>query len=114
MGGAAKQEGAGAKCIGGVEDHVHLLLEFKATHSLADLVRGIKSASSAWVHNELGILEFGWQDRYGAFTVSPRGQLAVINYIKNQERHHAQINFPDEYVKFLEEAGIEYDPKYLW
>jgi REP element-mobilizing transposase RayT len=114
LGGAARHEGAVAKCVGGVADHVHILLELKATHSVADIVRGIKSASSAWVHTDLGVREFGWQDGYGAFTVSPRGRLAVINYIVNQERHHAQTTFPDEYVKLLEEAEVEYDPQYLW
>ena len=54
-GSEARHEGAVAKCVGGVEDHIHVLLGLKATHSVAEVVRGIKSASSAWVHSDLGM-----------------------------------------------------------
>ena len=114
IGSAAKLAGAHAKCIGGVDDHVHLLLEFKATTTIAEVVREIKTASSMWVHTELGVAAFGWQDGYGAFTVSPRARVAVIRYIKHQEEHHRAKMFADEYVEMLEEAEVEYDPKYLW
>jgi len=48
--------------VGGVADHVHLLVGLKATHCLADVMRELKKASSAWVHDELGSLGFAWQE----------------------------------------------------
>ncbi len=50
--------------IGGVGDHVHLLIGLKATHCLANIVREIKKASSAWVHDEIGSGNFAWQEGY--------------------------------------------------
>jgi putative transposase len=55
----------------------------------------------------------GWQDGYGAFSISHRDKDQLINYIKNQEEHHKKENFYDEYKRLIEEHGIESDPKYL-
>ena len=114
VGGVVRENGVVAKCVGGVEDHLHILLELRATHRLADIMREIKAASSAWVHREIGLQEFRWQDGYGAFTVSPRRRSAVVRYINNQEHHHQRESFEKEYVRVLREAEVVYDPKYLW
>jgi len=114
IGGAAKREGVVPKIVGGVEDHVHILLEIRATHRLADVMRGIKAASSAWVRRELGVREFGWQDGYGAFSVSPSHRSGVVKYIRNQESRHRRMSFQEEYLKMLMESEVRYDPRYLW
>jgi REP element-mobilizing transposase RayT len=97
-----------------VEDHVHLLLETRATHRLADVMRGIKAGSSAWIHRDVGIAAFGWQDGYGAFTVSPSHRSRVTDYIRNQEARHRVETFQDEYLRFLKESGVTYDERYVW
>jgi len=56
--------------LGGVGDHVHLLIGLRATACLADVVREVKAVSSRWVHEEIGERAFTWQEGYGAFTVS--------------------------------------------
>ncbi|NDH85447.1 IS200/IS605 family transposase, partial [bacterium] len=56
--------------VGGVEDHIHLLVGIRANHAVADLVREVKSLSSRWIHEELGQTRFAWQEGYGAFTIS--------------------------------------------
>ena len=100
--------------IGGVEDHVHLLVGLRATHCLADVLREVKASSSKWVHEELKKPLFSWQEGYGAFTVSA-SQLGVVkNYIANQEEHHRKKTFQEEYLDFLIQSGVEYDEKYLW
>jgi REP element-mobilizing transposase RayT len=55
------------EAVGGVADHVHLLLGLRATHRLADVVRDLKRVSSSWVHETIGDKQFEWQDGYGAF-----------------------------------------------
>src|SRR5215831_19329728 len=74
--------------IGGVSDHVHLLIGLRATHQLADVMRELKSVSSKWVHDEIGVRSFAWQEGYGAFTVSASERRAVRHYIEQQEEHH--------------------------
>lgn len=59
------------EAIGGVADHVHMLVGLRATHRLADVLREIKAVSSRWVHDEIGEKTFAWQEGYGAFTVGP-------------------------------------------
>lgn len=114
LGGIVHDLGGVPEIIGGVEDHVHLLVGLRATHRLADVLREIKAGSSKWIHEEIHQLRFTWQDGYGAFTVSASRVAAVKNYIARQEEHHRQKSFQDEYLEFLQESGVEYEEKYLW
>jgi len=114
LGGLAHKTGAVPEAIGGVNDHVHLLLGMPATARLADVVREIKAASSKWVHGEIGDPSFAWQEGYGAFGVSASRREAVCAYIRNQEDHHRVRSFKEEYLELLERCGVEYDAKHLW
>jgi putative transposase len=113
MGGTIAGLGGVAECVGGVGDHVHLLVRLRATHTLADVLRELKKASSVWVHDEVGLADFEWQNGYGAFTVGATGCLRVANYIKNQEAHHRTKSFREEFIEMLERAGVDFDPHFL-
>jgi putative transposase len=71
LGGIIRTADGIAEIVGGVSDHVHLLIGLRATHRLADVLRELKSVSSGWVHDQIGVRAFAWQEGYGAFTVSP-------------------------------------------
>ena len=111
LGGVAKTMGATPIQIGGVEDHVHMLLGYKATHSVSNLAQEIKKVSSNWM-KEL-VPDFAWQVGYAGLSVSPDGLFEVSNYIRNQEAHHKTMTFKEERLMLLKLAGIEFDPKYL-
>ncbi|HMZ79255.1 MAG TPA: transposase, partial [Acidobacteriota bacterium] len=64
---------------------------------------------SQWVHETLHIRNFGWQDGYGVFTVSPTNIDKVKSYIQNQEGHHQQRTFREEYLNLLKMSGVEFD-----
>ena len=113
MGGTITGLGGVAEGVGGVADHVHLLVGLRATHCLADVVRELKKAATVWVHEEIRLAPFGWQDGYAAFTVSPTARPGVLDYIANQEVHHRIRSYREELVSALNLAGIEYDPRYL-
>jgi putative transposase len=113
LGGTIRGLGGIAESVGGVADHVHLLVGLKATHSLADVMRELKKASSVWVHETIRLAAFAWQDGYAAFTVSATSRESVKSYIAHQEQHHRQKSFREELIELLHKAGIEYDPKYL-
>ena len=113
LGGTIRGLGGFPEGIGGVADHVHLLVGLKATHCLSDVMRELKKASSAWIHDEIGLSTFAWQEGYAAFTVSVTSRDAVRHYIANQEEHHRTKTFREELVEMLHKAGIEHDPKYL-
>lgn len=114
LGGIINDLGGVPETIGGVEDHVHLLVGLRATHRLADVLRELKASSSKWVHEELQKPLFAWQEGYGAFTVSQSQLDTVKKYITNQEEHHRKRTFQEEYLEFLQKNGVEYDEKYLW
>ena len=114
LGGVARTSGAIPEAIGGVADHVHLLLGLPATARLADVVRDIKAVSSKWMHEEACDRAFAWQEGYGAFTVSPSHREIVRNYIARQEEHHRKRTFQEEYLELLQRCGVDSDERYLW
>ncbi len=99
--------------IGGINNHVHLLVGLKSSHRLDYFVRDLKADSSKWIHTEIEE-KFEWQKGYGAFTVSASGVEIVRQYVLNQEIHHRQKTFENEYVALLNKSNTPYDEKYLW
>src|ERR1700719_2142839 len=70
IGGIAKQNGMIPKCIGGVSDHVHLLVTLPTRLAVAKAVQLIKAGSSAWIHQSFpNLRNFAWQQGYGALSV---------------------------------------------
>ena len=114
LGGTLRSLGGVAAAIGGTADHEHILASLKATHCLADIMREIKSSSSAWIHKDIGNRFFGWQDGYGAFTVCSSEIDAVRGYIMGQKEHHRKVTFQEEYLRLLRQSGIDFDERYLW
>jgi putative transposase len=115
IGGIARKHRITALQVGGVEDHIHALVTAPPTIAPAQMVQFLKGESSKWIHEEFSTLrKFGWQDGYGAFTVSKSNIPKVTGYIQNQREHHRKKTFQEEYLEFLHENGIEYDVRYLW
>ena len=113
LGGTTKGLDAVPLKIGGVADHVHMLVGCKTTHRPSDLVREIKKAATAWVRETIRLSSFGWQDGYAIFSLSPDACRGVAKYIGNQAEHHRKKSSIEELTELLAKAGIEYDQKYL-
>ncbi len=113
LGGVIRTLNGVPEAVGGVADHVHLLVGLRATHTLADVLREIKSVSSAWVHEDVAVSSFAWQEGYGGFTVSASQLEKVRVYIQRQEEHHRTRTFREEYLKLLQRIGVEFDERYL-
>ena len=115
IGGIIKRENGILIEIGGISDHVHILFKLKPVHSLSDMIKKIKSNSSKWINKQQKLNEdFNWQEGYGGFSVSESQVQKVVNYIKEQEKHHRTLTFKEEFVQILELHGVEYDGRYLW
>ena len=105
--------GAHPEGVGGVADHVHLLVSLKATHCLADFMRELKKASSSWIRESSRQPGFHWQEGYGAFTVSASSRDSVRAYIAKQEAHHRKKTFREELIEFLQKSGVAFEARYL-
>ena len=99
--------------IGGIDNHIHLLLKLKPTARISDLMRRIKGTSSRWVHVIPGVTEFGWQVGYTAISVSPSAVDTTRRYVLNQKEHHGIITPRRELITTLDQCRIEYDPRFL-
>lgn len=112
IGGVTKGIGGVPCAVGGVEDHVHLLIGLKPSTSVSDFVRDLKKRSTAWAKEHVNP-DFAWQEGYAAFTIGIRGLDNVRGYISTQEEHHKSVSFLDELRAFLDEAGIPYEEQFL-
>ncbi len=100
--------------IGGMPDHVHLLIRWRTDGAISGLMRTAKARSSLWVHQTFaGASGFAWQEGYAAFSVSRSGQAAVQGYIENQEEHHRRRDFKEELLALLCAHDIEFNPRYI-
>jgi putative transposase len=98
--------------IGGINDHVHLLISLPPTRKLAKVMCDLKANSSKWL-NETGV-RFAWQEGYGAFSVSPSRIADVQRYIRNQAEHHKKRNFEQEFIDLLKKSGTPFEGKYVF
>lgn len=101
--------------IGGVEDHIHALLTLSRSHPIKDVVQYMKTETSKWLKRQPNASSvFAWQSGYGVFSVSQTNVPRVSNYIANQEEHHRNMTFQEEYRDFCKRHGIEIDERYVW
>ena len=115
LGGIARQHGLIAVIVGGIENHIHVLVLAKPKFAPSQIVQWLKGESSRWIHETFeGMRSFEWQDGYGIFSVSKSSVPDVVEYIKNQREHHAKQSFEDEYVARLKLNEIDYDERYLF
>ena len=100
--------------IGGVGNHIHLLVDIHPTIAVSDFMKELKEYSSKWLKTNPNFPDFeGWAVSFAAFTYNLIDKEKIINYIKNQKEHHKKISFETEYRNFLIENGIMIDEKYF-
>jgi REP element-mobilizing transposase RayT len=100
--------------IGGVENHIHLLVGIHPTFAVSDFMKEVKEYSSKWMSKNPNFPNFeGWAVSFAAFTYNVNDKQTIIDYIKNQKEHHKILSFEDEYRKFLIDNGIDIDERYF-
>jgi REP element-mobilizing transposase RayT len=106
--GIARNKKVPLLAVGGIPNHVHLLLGLPWNMTYPDVISKIKSNSSRFMRRT--VRDFNWQEGYGAFAVSMSDVEAAIGYIRNQAKHHKKRTFEEEFILFLKKAKIEFDP----
>jgi len=106
MAGIAKNHGFHAVAIGGIEDHIHALINLGAILGIAKAAQVLKANSSRWM-NEHPRMRFEWQEGYFACSVSRSQVSGVIRYIANQKKHHMKMNSATEFTLLLQKHGFE-------
>ncbi|MDO8140087.1 MAG: IS200/IS605 family transposase [Candidatus Brocadiales bacterium] len=115
IGGIIREIGGTLVEINAMPEHIHFYAYVPKTISVAKFMEIVKANSSKWVHDTLPHKNnFGWQDGYGAFSVSKSSEDAIIQYIRSQQEHHRKKSFQEEFIDFLNKYGIEYDENYIW
>ena len=113
LGGAVRGMEGTPQGVGGIADHVHLLVGLKPTHCLSDFMRELKKSSSIWVAETTQEPKFRWQEGYAAFSVSASMRPTIQKYIAGQEEHHRVKSFREELIGFLKKSGVPYDERFL-
>ena len=106
LGGIARENGMAALAVGGVADHVHVLLSLSRTASVSKAVQLLKAGSSKWVNENFSTIgRFSWQEGFGAFSIGLSQKERTVAYIHAQAEHHKRVSFAEEFRKFLETHG---------
>ncbi len=110
MGGIARKRDITAHAIGGTANHVHLLLSIPPELSLSKAMQILKSGSSKWMNDSyFPDRRIRWQQKYGAFSVSPTGVDRVVDYIHRQPEHHRKMSFEEEVRLLAKKFNLEAD-----
>lgn len=110
--GVAKNVGIAMIAVGGMPDHIHLLVSLPGDVSVAKAVNLFKSNSSKWMNEHRP--DFAWQKGYGAFSVSASNLDSVREYVMNQAEHHKKRDFQQEFLALLKKHNVGYDPRHVW
>ena len=101
--------------VNGYKNHVHIFFEMHPTTNLSDVLEIVKANSSKWINSKHFVNgRFEWQRGYSGFTYSRGQRNRVIQYIMNQENHHKEQTFREEYMEMLRKSEMKYDEKYIF
>ena len=93
--------------INGYSEHLHCLISLGKDQTISQVAQLIKGESSYWINqNGLTASKFAWQDDYFGVSVSESQLETVVNYIKNQENHHAHKTYGQEVEEFMSKYGF--------
>ena len=111
----ARENKMKALAVGGIEDHVHLLVTIPSTLAIAKAVQLLKGNASKWLNETFPQMGWcGWQEGYGAFSLGVSGVEDTVAYIQRQAKNHQTRTFQEEFIAFLKKHGIDYDEATLW
>ena len=112
IGGLINEGGNKTYIVNGTEDHMHCLFSLKPSTSLSNLMKKVKAKSSKWV-NESKLIEcrFEWQRGFGAFSYDRKAINSIYKYIQEQETHHKNTPFLEEYSQILNKYGVDVSHK---
>jgi REP element-mobilizing transposase RayT len=114
LGGIARENDMRTLAVGGMPDHVHMLLSLPATLAVAKAIQILKGNSSKWLHETFReTRNSSWQEGYGAFSIGISGIEDTVRYIENQEEHHRVRGFREELESFLVRHGLEFEHSML-
>lgn len=113
--GFLKNKGCVLNHIGGMPDHIHLLVQIPPVLSLSDFMRDLKTSTHRYMCGQKDKFPLfdGWGKSYCALSCSVSEKDRIAEYIKNQKAHHQRMNFQDELLKLLKDNGVEVDMKYF-
>ncbi|MDE7369291.1 MAG: transposase [Muribaculaceae bacterium] len=95
--------------IGGIEDHIHILVNFNNQLSLSKEIGNLKRSTSIWIKQSGFFPLFdGWSKEYGSFSVSYSHVKPVSDYIQSQQEHHLNLNSEEEYKRLILKNGLIY------
>jgi REP element-mobilizing transposase RayT len=115
IGGIVRAEKGVLYAIGGMPDHLHMLLRWRTDRAVGDLMRAVKAGSCLWVHQTFPRAKgFAWQEGYSVFSVSKSAEADVKAYIARQAEHHRRRDFKEEMLALLRAHGVTFDERYVF
>jgi REP element-mobilizing transposase RayT len=114
--GILKNKSCHSYIVGGAINHIHIITHIHPTIAPADLIKDIKLATRNMISKEKKLFKnfTSWQVGYGLFTYHISAKENLINYVKNQRKHHDLLSYEDEFKKMLRDNEVEYIEDFLF
>ncbi|HEY8563760.1 MAG TPA: transposase [Pyrinomonadaceae bacterium] len=84
--GFVRKAGGRITTVGFAQNRVHILAGLSQFYALGTFVRELKLISATFAKRRLGAVDFAWQEKYDAFTVSLSQIERVCSYIRRQKQ----------------------------
>ena len=112
--GIIKNSGCKLFRIGGMPDHIHMLVSIPTHIKISDFVKTVKLSSQKWLKANPHFNGFmGWGEGYAVFSYGRNDFEIIRNYIINQKKHHVSETFANEYRRLIIENGGEINEQYF-
>ena len=88
-------------------DHAHMVLSIPPSRSISFVIGQLKGSSSHGIGRDLPPWVTNvWQEGYGVFSFAERDLTAIVSYVQNQDRRHADRNLHMDW----EDCGVASTP----
>jgi putative transposase len=103
----ARTKGIYIRQMNGYNEHLHALISLGSSQNISEIMRNVKGESSYWINkNKLTKIKFVWQDDYYCVSVCQAHSENLIEYIRNQQQHHAKVTWEEELAKLVKEDNL--------
>jgi putative transposase len=83
------------------------LISLGGSQNISEIMQKVKGESSYWINkNKLTKVKFAWQDDFYCVSLSQAHSENLIEYIRNQQQHHAKVTWEEELAKLVKENNL--------
>ena len=113
--GYCKQHNIHLVRINSLPDHIHIFISTEPSICISDFMRELKKSAGNYIKGNPHLFPMfnGWARGYCALSYSEAEKDQIVNYIKNQKKHHQNVSFIDELKQIMKDSHIKFHEEHF-